>query len=451
MFLLTSTVIAEEKPFKGTILDVCNMSGWTVTEPIWDKIDEFEKFTGIKVHLNEFPFGELLRKQIMEGALHTGAFDVLEFAGGARIGEIVPYVIPLNEYIDESWGLDTWEKDFAETYRNGCTFDEEIKFIPILGAAQIIFYRKSLFEDPKEKKEFKEKYGYELQPPRTLSELKDIAKFFTRDTNGDGSTDLWGLIFPGSKVQGMLIVYGMFMGNDIGYPDEHWRCQWDSSHPKKRLEAMEIAKFFYDCVNVDKVTSPSIIGKEHSEIIELYLAGKAAMMMSWMHDWWYQITWPEVVDEIGETGSAMIPSQTGGISGSNLHAGGPSWVWAISADSDTKDAAWEFIKWVQSDKIQKYMLSPKEGAKGSFAPARTLTAEWAAKHGYVPPATVESIITRKTNSRDKVMPPIPETSKILHELFGSYVQDLLTGSINPEQFVDRTAEEINQILKDAGY
>src|SRR5581483_8305135 len=41
-------------------------------------------------------------------------------------------------------------------------------------------YRKDLFEDPKEKADFKAKYKYDLAPPKTWPQLRDIAEFFTR-------------------------------------------------------------------------------------------------------------------------------------------------------------------------------------------------------------------------------------------------------------------------------
>jgi ABC-type glycerol-3-phosphate transport system substrate-binding protein len=41
-------------------------------------------------------------------------------------------------------------------------------------------YRKDWFEDPSEMKAFKEKYGYDLAPPKTWMQLRDIAEFFYR-------------------------------------------------------------------------------------------------------------------------------------------------------------------------------------------------------------------------------------------------------------------------------
>src|SRR5262249_12418519 len=45
-------------------------------------------------------------------------------------------------------------------------------------------YRKDLFEDPAEKGAFRERYGYELAPPKTWEQFRDVAQFFTRPEKG---------------------------------------------------------------------------------------------------------------------------------------------------------------------------------------------------------------------------------------------------------------------------
>ena len=42
---------------------------------------------------------------------------------------------------------------------------------------------------PDEQAAFEAKYGYELVPPTTWEQYRDVAEFFTRDTDGDGAVD----------------------------------------------------------------------------------------------------------------------------------------------------------------------------------------------------------------------------------------------------------------------
>ena len=41
-------------------------------------------------------------------------------------------------------------------------------------------YRHDLIEDPKERIHFKNKYGYELEVPRNMTQMRDLAEFFYR-------------------------------------------------------------------------------------------------------------------------------------------------------------------------------------------------------------------------------------------------------------------------------
>ena len=66
--------------------------------------------------------------------------------------------------------------------------------LPINQDSMGLVYRKDLFEDPKEMEAFKAKYGYELAPPKTYDELRDIAEFFTRPDK-----NLYGIATYGSK------------------------------------------------------------------------------------------------------------------------------------------------------------------------------------------------------------------------------------------------------------
>ncbi|WP_426773483.1 extracellular solute-binding protein, partial [Pseudomonas aeruginosa] len=56
--------------------------------------------------------------------------------------------------------------------------------------AEIILYRKDLFEDAKNKADFKAKYGYDLAAPTTWKQYQDISAFFTKD--GMFGTDVKG-------------------------------------------------------------------------------------------------------------------------------------------------------------------------------------------------------------------------------------------------------------------
>jgi len=67
--------------------------------------------------------------------------------------------------------------------------DGKVMAVPQYWNAPMYFYRKDLFDDPKNKSDFKAKYGYELGVPTTWDQLVDIADFFIgRPTSTAGSS-----------------------------------------------------------------------------------------------------------------------------------------------------------------------------------------------------------------------------------------------------------------------
>ncbi|MCL5070565.1 MAG: extracellular solute-binding protein, partial [Actinobacteria bacterium] len=158
---------AAGKPFKGVILNVVNMLGWTVTEPVWKHLAEFEEKTGIKVVLNEMPGADLRTKQMLEGENKTGAYDVLQMYD-LLMPILYKYCLPLDDYLTTAYGsVDNWSKALFPSVVKTSTFENKVFFAEFMGGAQIVFYRKQLFDDPKEQKAFKAEYGYDLKPPTT--------------------------------------------------------------------------------------------------------------------------------------------------------------------------------------------------------------------------------------------------------------------------------------------
>ena len=49
-----------------------------------------------------------------------------------------------------------------------------------------MYYRKDIFEDPKMKKAFKAKYGYDLAPPKTWKQFDEIGQFLTDKMSAEG-------------------------------------------------------------------------------------------------------------------------------------------------------------------------------------------------------------------------------------------------------------------------
>ena len=158
---------------------------------------DWTKMTGVKVEGALVGYGPAWHDKIAsEFAARGSGFDLAawdsqsigEFAGGG-------HTVLLNPYIEKSSkiNMSDWSKEMLARYGEYPDASGKIYALPINADAEGMHYRKDLFEDPKEKAGFKEKYGYELAIPQTWRQLRDIAEWFTRPP------ELYGLGMMGGR------------------------------------------------------------------------------------------------------------------------------------------------------------------------------------------------------------------------------------------------------------
>lgn len=151
----------------------------------------FENATGIKLNVIAIGYTEIPTKMMAEAVAKTGAYDVImhhadAIPDGAESGLLHPF--------------DEWMKKYGPDMDGFLKFADMGKYGGKVygfegdGSALALYMRKDLIDDPKERKNFRAKYGYELGCPETWEQYRDIAEFFTRDTDGDGKIDLYGAV-----------------------------------------------------------------------------------------------------------------------------------------------------------------------------------------------------------------------------------------------------------------
>ncbi|GAA1715879.1 hypothetical protein GCM10009745_75440 [Kribbella yunnanensis] len=154
--------------------------------------DLYQKETGTTVELVELPYDGLYDRIQTELGSGKTSFDVAAvdaiwlsaFSGG---------VSPLDDLFTDDVKRDLFPGLVTEAQVGGSYVG-----MPVWTNSEILYYRTDLFGDPKEKAAFQAKYGYPLVPPTTWKQYKDVAEFFTRDTNGDGQTDIYGTDVKGA-------------------------------------------------------------------------------------------------------------------------------------------------------------------------------------------------------------------------------------------------------------
>jgi multiple sugar transport system substrate-binding protein len=134
------------------------------------------------------PYGpEWHNKIASEFAIKGDGFDfamwdsqsTAEFAGAG-------HAYSINKIFGDSAVLEAPLFPSSSLSRYGEYPDDSGEFwgLPVNQDAYGFMYRKDLFEDPKEMAAFKKKYDYDLVPPQTYQQARDMAEFFTRPDQG---------------------------------------------------------------------------------------------------------------------------------------------------------------------------------------------------------------------------------------------------------------------------
>lgn len=282
--------------------------------------DAYKEETGTTVTLVELPYAGLYDRISSELSSGQVSFDVAAL-DAIWLSAFADGVVPLDDLF-----TDEVEGDLFPGLVSEAQVDGTFVGMPVWTNSEILFYRTDLFEDPKEQADFQAKYGYELAPPTTWEEYTDVAEFFTRDTDGDGQTDLYG-----TDVKGAVETEWLATVSQAG--EEHMVLDAESGDvtidDAEHLEALD----FYTSLLPYAPSGAAQIDWGGSQ--NLFYQGQLAMMRFWGHA--YAAT-PEdsvVKDSIGAAPMIAGPGGIAGVPG--------AWYLSVPTASEKQDEAKEFI------------------------------------------------------------------------------------------------------------
>src|SRR5258706_3397114 len=312
-------------------LDPTQFSG-----PLW------EKETGCKVKVVEVPTAEMFTKIMQEFRAGTGAYDALN---------VIPAWMPdlaqagalevLDPYVDK-YGFRDELKKIAPTYRdNQMTVNGKIYGFPDDGDVFLFYYRKDIFARADLKKAFKDKYNYDLAPPKTWKQFDEIGSFVTEALKKEGT---YGAAFFREPP------YTMFMFQ------ERFRVEggkfFDAASMKATVNNPIGVKVFADMRNENRFMPPGVEKFGFVENLATFLKGESAMTISWPPYGRFAagylanekaLSWVPKSTIAGRVGYALPP---GGHP--ELAAG---FALSVASTSKHQEAAYLFIQWLNSEEI----------------------------------------------------------------------------------------------------
>jgi len=154
---------------------------WDPANYLQELVNEYTAETGVKVTVQTTPWGDFQTKAFAEFNAKGDAYDMVvgdsQWLGAGSTGG---HYVDLTDFVKENKVLELMAPATIKYYAEYPGNSGKYWSIPVEGDAVGWSYRKDLFEDPTEMKNFKAKYGYDLGVPKDFKALRDIAEFFTR-------------------------------------------------------------------------------------------------------------------------------------------------------------------------------------------------------------------------------------------------------------------------------
>ncbi|CCG09449.1 extracellular solute-binding protein [Pararhodospirillum photometricum] len=134
------------------------------------------------VDVKRIPFGALYESVLASLKGEAPPFDVIFYAP-AWAGDFAPYLRELPPWVAEDESFDDIHPIFRDRLMK---WNDHWVSITVDGDLFSGYYRRDLFEDPVSRAGFLARYGYDLLPPATWDQYRDIAEFFTGRPGPDG-------------------------------------------------------------------------------------------------------------------------------------------------------------------------------------------------------------------------------------------------------------------------
>ena len=339
-------------------------------------------------------------------------------AGGGETDVIVGNVPWTAEFAENGWIVDVssrFPEDEQSKFVNGqiqsLTYQGKIWGVPWLADAGLLFYRNDLLEHS----------GFS-EPPKTWEELKEMAKKVVRD-----SGTRYGFVFQGANNESGVcngLEYIWTHGGEVLDGD---RVIIDSPESVAGLTAEQ-------SMISERVSPQAVASYTVGEADVAFVNGDAVFCRNWPYMYgaagdpeFSKITLNQVgvsALPVGE-GQSQIASCLGG------------WNMLISASSEMKDEAWEFVRYMTSKESQKMQTL-------SASSLPTLNALYDDREILEEVPVVALSKEALQNARPRpVSPYYSQMSRTMAEQFNK----VLTGATSPEEAVETLQSDLQQIIE----
>lgn len=405
------------KPYDGTELTFLICCPAAAQFLAWqESVAEFTELTGINVTFTNDPLGGLRERIVTESLAGDGAFDAVIWIDSWG-SSLTNFIDPIGPYV-EAANLDL--SDYFDASINAATYDGTLYGLPTRAHVFMFFYRQDVLD----------RLGLEV--PTTWEELEAAAAAI--DAEGEMSGLTTNLGAQGGD-QSLMFWHHLLRGNGSDFLDENFRPIFNQP------AGVEATQFLMD---LTEYMPDGVASYIEGDMRTSFAQGEAAMAIAW--SWSQEIfanaerALPEVVENVGFT--SAIPGATGPVQNISM-----AWPIGISAGSNQKDAAWEWIKWMTNPDLELNSISDKSDPATSTVVAARKSSLFSDEANAANNGFSEAMGEAFASSGNKFLfPDWPEVNVVLQ----ATLTELASGA-DVQSTLDDAAAEINEILDRLGY
>ncbi len=396
-----------------------SLSILTVTSPTTDALlkllPHFTKTTGIKASLTIKSYDEIY--QIINDKADIHDYDVIrmDMAWLPWFGkDIFQPLIHLNRQLDQL--IDELPQQIKNNYSQ---IEETIYAIPFDPSIQMLFYRKDLFEDPKIKRMYYEKYKKQLSLPKDFEAYNELVQFFSRSQ-----------FVPSPTAYGASVTLGKPELIALEFLTRYYALNGklvrDKGMELNKKKAVKALGSYLEVVSVAQQLDETWWG----EAVNSFARGETAMVIGFMN----HVSRIAHSDFGNFIGSAPVP-------GNNPLLGGG--VIGISKYTDKLDEAVRFLNWVNTIEIaEQISLLGGTTANAKVSNNQTISALY--------PWLYEVSKTNFAGVRDtKFSDGKGFNAKQFEQIVGQQIERVLSGAIDAEQAIDQINHDLSVFFHDS--
>ena len=407
------------KPYDGTELTFLICCPAAAQFAAWaDSTAEFKELTGIDVVFTNDPLGGLREKIVTESIGNPGSWDTTIYFGtwGPSLAQ---FLEPIETYSDQ---LDTNLLDYPNSSRQIATIDGVTYGIPVRSHVMMFYYREDIFAE------------LGLDVPTTWDELEEAARIITEADN-----DTYGIAMNWANQGGGINLMpwtNILRTNGTDLFDDNWRPIFNNE------AGIEATEFYQSLLAYAPPGAPTY---NEADMRNSFASGESAMAIGW--SWSYNIFTRE------DTSEAFVRENVGytsAIPGPNK-GGAPismAWPMGISASSNNKEAAVEWIKWMTNPDLDLQVVTAKDDPTRNTVVANRLSTLFsdAANSSDANDGFSQAMGDAYSSATPEfVYIEFPEVSVVLE----SAMTEIATGG-DPQAILDKAAEDVEAIMERSG-